>query len=63
MTPPTHGAAEDSARLKTPPTPTVAPGTKSTVSRLISNRGPCRELARYRAPPSVLTTAKPFLYR
>ena len=41
--------------LITPPRPSVAPGASSTVSRLNGSRGPCSQLARYRAPPIVLT--------
>ena len=50
--------AEDSVRLlrtKNPPAPSVS--ARSTVSRLNGPRGPGRQLARYKAPPFVMTPA------
>ena len=44
-------------RLKTPPAASIAPGVMSTISRLNGSRGPGRALARYRAPPALLTPA------
>ena len=44
---------ENSVRLlltKTPPIPSIAPGARSTVSRLNGSRGSGRQLDRYRAP-------------
>ena len=43
--------------LKTPSAPVIAPGARSTVSRLNGSRGPGRQWVRYRAPPVVLTPA------
>ena len=49
--PPTVGRKTMSEyRLKTPPAPSVAPGARSTVSRLNGFRGPCRQLTLYLGP-------------
>ena len=40
---------------KTPPAPAIALSARSTVSRLNGSRGSGRQLARYRAPPVLLT--------
>ena len=56
---PARGGVEDSVRLLVPknPAPSVAPSARFTVSRLNCSRGPGRQLARYRAPPVMLTPA------
>ena len=65
MTLRTHSGTEDSVLplTKTLHAPSVASGASSMVSRLNGSHGPSRQLARYRVPSIVLTTALPFLKR
>ena len=66
MTLPAQSGVKDSVRLlltKTPPAPSVTLGARSTVSRLNGSRSLGRQLARDRAPTSVLTLAWSFIKR
>ena len=61
MTPPTHGGTEDSVRLlltKNPARFFSCPSCQVRGYSLESSRGPGRQLARYRAPLTVLTALR-----